>query len=184
MLFPMVLQIVNVELAGDKSREAPARQELDVYLRTIRLLSTRHDHSGYAAQITSKCLQYFRRVRELSPISSKNELPSSYNWTDISISQPAIYLRLAAYLDLSLARGRPPEENDVCDYLHLPQDIQLDIDVEFLNSEGPSTGMNDPTLPSLLQTMEPNGVLSDWDGYRDMDTADYAYESADVNYHG
>lgn len=159
----MVLQLVNLELATGHAHEAMAQQDLNTYLGAFRLLGARHDTTGLAVQITTKCLQYFRSMRQAS--SPDFTSPSTgRNWTDISICQPTAYLRLVAWLDLSISYGRPAQASELHEYLPLGTDVDTVTEKSFVDTEYHLPAIfDDPDLFSDLQSTEMDGLLSHWD---------------------
>lgn len=183
-LFPMVLQLVNLELAAGTSHETAVQQDLDTFLDAIRVLGARHDNTGLGVQLTTKCLEYFRSMRQASSADFKGVLPPSHDWTDMSIGQPASYLRLVAYLDLSMSQGRPAQATELSEYLPIPQSVELDTDVTvFSPGCPPPAGLDQSALSSILLPGELDGILSTWHDYGgDCGRESYAYEFTDFTY--
>lgn len=193
IIFPLVLHLVNAKLAVDKTRKASAGKELNVFLCALKLLGEHHDHAGFAAWISTKCLQYFCRAKPALPVDPKSGLPLSRDWTELSIDQPAFYFRLAAYVDLSLSQGRPPQEHEQVEYLQIsPTQNNNDGPAENADEQNvgsgrvsaAASGMVESALSSFLPPIELDGLLlPDWDdGRGDFNRANYDWGPVDLGH--
>ena len=115
---PLVLNILDVKLSApaknstlDTNAAAALKQHrLNILIEAMRTYQPQYDGVDWVSEIVRHIVN-LAQVDGASPRSNGSK--SSINdWTDILASQPGSYLRLALALDLSLSKGRLPEDGD------------------------------------------------------------------------
>ena len=112
---PLVLNILDVKLSAtakgssldSKAATAHKQHRLNILIEAMRTYQPQYDGVDWVSEIV-------RHIVNMAQIDSGNsQNPKGiYDWTDILASQPGSYLRLALALDLSLSKGRLPEDGD------------------------------------------------------------------------
>lgn len=117
---PLVLNILDVKLSaparGDKpgldadAASALKQHRLNILIEAMRTYQPQYDGVDWVSEIV-------RHVVDLAQVDNANpagEMRASTisDWTDILAQQPSSYLRLALALDVSLSKGRLPEDGD------------------------------------------------------------------------
>lgn len=115
---PLVLNILDVKLSApaknstlDSSAAMALKQHrLNILIEAMRTYQPQYDGVDWVSEIV-------RHIVNLAQIDGSNAQSAGTkqginDWTDILASQPGSYLRLALALDLSLSKGRLPEDGD------------------------------------------------------------------------
>lgn len=115
---PLVLNILDVKLSSasannaDQTAAAAAESKqhrLNVLIEAMKTYQPQYDGVDWISEIV-------RHIVNLSQLDNTHQndgsKPKITDWTDILASQPSAYLRLALALDLSLSKGRLPEDGD------------------------------------------------------------------------
>lgn len=112
---PLVLNILDVKLSASakgssldsKAATAHKQHRLNILIEAMRTYQPQYDGVDWVSEIV-------RHIVNMAQIDNSNsQNPKGINdWTDILASQPGSYLRLALALDLSLSKGRLPEDGD------------------------------------------------------------------------
>lgn len=112
---PLVLNILDVKLSAsasspDRDSSASSKQHrLNVLIEAMKTYQPQYDGVDWISEIV-------RHIVNLSQLDNTHPQdgtkPKIADWTDILASQPSAYLRLALALDLSLSKGRLPEDGD------------------------------------------------------------------------
>lgn len=115
---PLVLNILDVKLSSasasstDQTADAAAaskQHRLNVLIEAMKTYQPQYDGVDWISEIV-------RHIVNLSQLDNTHpqdgSKPKINDWTDILASQPSAYLRLALALDLSLSKGRLPEDGD------------------------------------------------------------------------
>lgn len=114
---PLVLNILDVKLSAsgsgtDQNADAAAaskQHRLNVLIEAMKTYQPQYDGVDWISEIV-------RHIVNLSQLDNTHQhdgtKPKIADWTDILASQPSAYLRLALALDLSLSKGRLPEDGD------------------------------------------------------------------------
>lgn len=115
---PLLLNIVDVKLSSlaksstlDAAATAGSKQhKLNILIEAMRTYQPQYDGVDWVSEIV-------RHVVNLAQIDGPAfhtpvATPLINDWTDILAMQPSSYLRLALALDLSLSKGRLPEDGD------------------------------------------------------------------------
>jgi hypothetical protein len=120
---------VNIKLASHASQVAMEKSEMDIFLETMKLLGSRFDSTGYVLQFVTKDIQYFKSMfpHETGGINEHStgsetavsSLVPAYDWAEVLMRGPTKYLSLVTYLDLSMSRGRLPNDTELSK--HLPR---------------------------------------------------------------
>ncbi|KAF7556014.1 hypothetical protein G7Z17_g1754 [Cylindrodendrum hubeiense] len=112
ILLPLILNILDIKLLQpmgtdiDRSLET-TQQQLNVLIQFMKVYWPRFDGIDWVSEI----IRHIVSLAQLddSKVQRKN---SSINWADIFVFQPRSYLRLVLALDLSLSKGRLPQDWD------------------------------------------------------------------------
>lgn len=115
---PLMLNILDVKLSSfakdsvldSNAASAHKQHRLNILIEAMRTYQPQYDGVDWVSEIV-------RHIVNLAQIDgpglSKTSTKSPINdWTDILALQPSSYLRLALALDLSLSKGRLPEDGD------------------------------------------------------------------------
>ncbi|KAF5519523.1 Cutinase transcription factor 1 beta [Colletotrichum aenigma] len=117
---PLVLHILDVKLSASSrsfdpnTQSALKQHRLNILIEAMKTYQPQYDGVDWVSET-------IRHIVNLAQIdSATGEAPASANeggaviadWTDILASQPSSYLRLALTMDLSLSKGRLPEDGD------------------------------------------------------------------------
>ncbi|KAF7551304.1 hypothetical protein G7Z17_g5076 [Cylindrodendrum hubeiense] len=114
---PLVLNILDVKLsapAKDPSLDSNAasalkQHRLNILIEAMKTYQPQYDGVDWVSEIV-------RHVVNLAQLDNTNTGGSQNSnitdWTDILALQPSSYLRLALALDVSLSKGRLPEDGD------------------------------------------------------------------------
>lgn len=115
---PLVLNILDVKLSAlaknstldAKATAALKQYRLNILIEAMRTYQPQYDGVDWVSEI----VRHIVNLAQVDGTSSRSSgFKSSINdWTDILASQPGSYLRLALALDLSLSKGRLPEDGD------------------------------------------------------------------------
>lgn len=112
-----MLHIIDVKLSSHN--KAPSnrllqdakQKRLSVLVEAMKTYSPQYDGLDYISE-TIRHIVTLAQLDTPTPLSTANCTSTISDWTDILASQPGHYLRLAMTMDLSLAKGRLPEESD------------------------------------------------------------------------
>lgn len=114
---PLVLNILDVKLSApaknpaldSNAASALKQHRLNILIEAMKTYQPQYDGVDWVSEIV-------RHVVNLAQIDESNtkgsQNPNVTDWTDILALQPSSYLRLALALDLSLSKGRLPEDGD------------------------------------------------------------------------
>lgn len=115
---PLVLNILDVKLSSSAKKNAAVdsttasslkQYRLNILIEAMKIYQPQYDGVDWVSEIV-------RHIVNLAQLDSTNAQSSSNSkitdWTDILASQPSSYLRLALALDVSLSKGRLPEDGD------------------------------------------------------------------------
>ncbi|EFQ31898.1 fungal specific transcription factor domain-containing protein [Colletotrichum graminicola M1.001] len=116
---PLVLHILDVKLSASSrsfdpnTQSALKQHRLNILIEAMKIYQPQYDGVDWVSET-------IRHIVNLAQIDSPppGELKNSggkaaiVDWTDILASQPSSYLRLALTMDLSLSKGRLPEDGD------------------------------------------------------------------------
>ncbi|KAH7142098.1 fungal-specific transcription factor domain-containing protein [Dactylonectria macrodidyma] len=114
ILLPLMLNILDVKLSPpprtelDQTQTSGTRpQQLNILIQFMRVYWPRYDGVEWVSEI-------IRHIIELAQLDEAKvrRKTSSVNWADIFAFQPRSYLRLVLTLDLSLSKGRLPDDWD------------------------------------------------------------------------
>ena len=114
---PLVLNILDVKLSakgtdgGDPNAATATKQHrLNILIEAMKTYQPQYDGVDWV----SKIIHHIINLAQLDGANPRSERSKSSitDWTDILASQPSSYLRLALALDLSLSKGRLPEDGD------------------------------------------------------------------------
>lgn len=115
---PLMLNILDVKLSSlsansaldSDTASALKQHRLNILIEAMRTYQPQYDGVDWVSEIV-------RHIVNLAQIdgpgaSATSTKPPINDWTDILALQPSSYLRLALALDLSLSKGRLPEDGD------------------------------------------------------------------------
>ncbi|KAH6972022.1 fungal-specific transcription factor domain-containing protein [Ilyonectria sp. MPI-CAGE-AT-0026] len=114
ILLPLVLNILDVKLSPPPRPEPDqpqalgiTQQQLNIFIQFMKVYWPRYDGVEWVSEI-------IRHVINLAQLdeSKVRRKTSSISWADIFAFQPRSYLRLVLALDLSLSKGRLPQDWD------------------------------------------------------------------------
>ncbi|KAH6651705.1 hypothetical protein BKA67DRAFT_679981 [Truncatella angustata] len=114
---PLVLHIIDVKLSTyNKStssaittpQQAVKQHRLNILIEAMKTYQPQYDGVDYVSE-TIRHIVTLAQLDTPAPPSVTNPIN---DWQDILASQPGCYLRLAMTMDLSLSKGRLPEEAD------------------------------------------------------------------------
>ncbi|KAH7145476.1 fungal-specific transcription factor domain-containing protein [Dactylonectria estremocensis] len=114
ILLPLVLNILDTKLSPpprlelDKSQASGiTQQQLNILIQFMKVYWPRYDGVEWVSEI----IRHITNLAQLDE-SKVRRKSSSINWADIFAFQPRSYLRLVLALDLSLSKGRLPQDWD------------------------------------------------------------------------
>jgi hypothetical protein len=85
------------------------QHRLNILIEAMKTYQPQYDGVDYI----SETIRHIVKLAQLdTPAAPEASASSIAEWTDILASQPGCYLRLAMTMDLSLSKGRLPEETD------------------------------------------------------------------------
>lgn len=114
---PLVLNILDVKLSNSaknpaldsNAASALKQHRLNILIEAMKTYQPQYDGVDWVSEIV-------RHIVNLAQLDGTNKQKRSKSnitdWTDILASQPSSYLRLALALDVSLSKGRLPEDGD------------------------------------------------------------------------
>jgi hypothetical protein len=114
---PLVLHIIDVKLSSynknsssalSNPQEVAKQNRLNILIEAMKTYQPQYDGVDYVSE-TIRHIVTLAQLDTPAPPSASNTIS---DWTDILASQPGCYLRLAMTMDLSLSKGRLPEESD------------------------------------------------------------------------
>jgi hypothetical protein len=114
---PLVLHILDVKLSSynkgttsvvSNPQEAVKQHRLNILIEAMKTYQPQYDGVDYVSE-TIRHIVTLAQLDTPAPPSIANPIN---DWQDILASQPGSYLRLAMTMDLSLSKGRLPEESD------------------------------------------------------------------------
>ncbi|KAL0934747.1 fungal specific transcription factor domain-containing protein [Colletotrichum truncatum] len=116
---PLVLHILDVKLASSSrsfdpnTQSALKQHRLNILIEAMKTYQPQYDGVDWV----SEAIRHIVNLAQLDPPAGEsgnaNEGSTvNTDWTDILASQPSSYLRLALTMDLSLSKGRLPEDGD------------------------------------------------------------------------
>lgn len=106
--------------ANANTQVARKQQQLNVLIEAMKTYTPQYDGVDWV----SEAIRHIINLAQLDPDpaghnpssapphSPSKQLATTVDWTDILASHPSAYLRLALTVDLSLSKGRLPEERD------------------------------------------------------------------------
>lgn len=115
---PLMLNILDVKLSSlsansaldSDAASAMKQHRLNILIEAMRTYQPQYDGVDWVSEIVRHIVNLAQIERP--PASSIGVKPPINDWTDILALQPSSYLRLALALDLSLSKGRLPEDGD------------------------------------------------------------------------
>lgn len=130
---PLVLHILDVKLATSPTQMAQKQGRLNVYMEAMNELQSQYDGTDEVRNFIKAVVEYFT-VRILPPKSTGPSIghgSTSYHaysnggvlgapisitverdWGHMLVHQPTLFFRLSYTIDLSLSKGRYPDESD------------------------------------------------------------------------
>ncbi|KAK9777243.1 putative Zn(2)-C6 fungal-type domain-containing protein [Seiridium cardinale] len=114
---PLVLHIIDVKLSTynknttsviSSSQQAVKQHRLNILIEAMKTYQPQYDGVDYVSE-TIRHIVTLAQLDTPAPPAVSNPIK---DWQDILASQPGCYLRLAMTMDLSLSKGRLPEESD------------------------------------------------------------------------
>ncbi|KAM5342838.1 hypothetical protein ACJ41O_013804 [Fusarium nematophilum] len=114
---PLVLNILDVKLSApskDQNLDSNAvsalkQHRLNILIEAMKTYQPQYDGVDWVSEI----VRHVVNLAQLDDSNSQGNKNSSItDWTDILALQPSSYLRLALALDVSLSKGRLPEDGD------------------------------------------------------------------------
>jgi hypothetical protein len=115
---PLVLNILDVKLSAtakssnldSNAASALKQHRLNILIEAMRTYQPQYDGVDWVSEI----VRHIVNLAQIDGTQGEGSGPKSQitDWTDILASQPSSYLRLALALDLSLSKGRLPEDGD------------------------------------------------------------------------
>ncbi|TDZ46012.1 Cutinase transcription factor 1 beta [Colletotrichum trifolii] len=116
---PLVLHILDVKLAASSrsfdpnTQSALKQHRLNILIEAMKTYQPQYDGVDWV----SETIRHIVNLAQLDSPPGDTGSPSEggaviADWTDILASQPSSYLRLALTMDLSLSKGRLPEDGD------------------------------------------------------------------------
>ncbi|KAF7563252.1 hypothetical protein G7046_g887 [Stylonectria norvegica] len=114
---PLILNILDVKLSrpakhpalDTNAASALKQHRLNILIEAMKTYQPQYDGVDWVSEIV-------RHVVNLAQVDNPNpqgkQNPNITDWTDILALQPSSYLRLALALDVSLSKGRLPEDGD------------------------------------------------------------------------
>lgn len=109
---PLVLNILNIKLSppienGPNIASIIKQHQGDTLIEIMKIYWLQYDGVDWVSKIVRHIVDLAQLVRP--KVKSSN---STINWTDIFAFRPSSYLRLVLTLDLSLSKGRLPQDSD------------------------------------------------------------------------
>ncbi|KXH28395.1 fungal specific transcription factor domain-containing protein [Colletotrichum simmondsii] len=117
---PLVLHILDVKLSASSrsfdpnTQSALKQHRLNILIEAMKTYQPQYDGVDWVSE-TIRHIVNLAQIESPAPGDSANATPGGAviaDWTDILASQPSSYLRLALTMDLSLSKGRLPEDGD------------------------------------------------------------------------
>jgi hypothetical protein len=111
---PLVLNILDVKLSTPSSTSTlesstPTQHRLNILVEAMRIYQPQYDGVDWVSEI----IRHIVNLPQLDRTHLQAEIrPKVSNWVDILALQPSLYLRLAFALDMSLSKGRLPDDGD------------------------------------------------------------------------
>ncbi|KAF6811795.1 fungal specific transcription factor domain-containing protein [Colletotrichum sojae] len=116
---PLVLHILDVKLSASSrsfdpnTQSALKQHRLNILIEAMKTYQPQYDGVDWV----SETIRHIVNLAQLDPPAGEAANPAEggpviADWTDILASQPSSYLRLALTMDLSLSKGRLPEDGD------------------------------------------------------------------------
>ncbi|KAK6194045.1 hypothetical protein LQW54_011847 [Pestalotiopsis sp. IQ-011] len=114
---PLVLHIIDVKLSsynknnapfGSNPQEVVKQHRLNILIEAMKTYQPQYDGVDYV----SETIRHIVTLAQLDTPAAPSSANHINDWQDILASQPGSYLRLAMTMDLSLSKGRLPEESD------------------------------------------------------------------------
>ncbi|KAI1855664.1 hypothetical protein JX265_006067 [Neoarthrinium moseri] len=115
---PLVLHIIDVKLSTynknntsviSRPQDAVKQHRLNILIEAMKTYQPQYDGVDYVSETIRHIVTLAQLDTPAPPSSTSNNIT---DWQDILSSQPGCYLRLAMTMDLSLSKGRLPEESD------------------------------------------------------------------------
>lgn len=115
---PLMLNILDVKLSSlsansaldSNTASALKQHRLNILIEAMRTYQPQYDGVDWVSEIVRHIVNLAQIDGPTTP--SAGAKPPIKDWTDILALQPSSYLRLALALDLSLSKGRLPEDGD------------------------------------------------------------------------
>jgi hypothetical protein len=113
----LVLHIIDVKLSsynknnapfGSNPQEVVKQHRLNILIEAMKTYQPQYDGVDYV----SETIRHIVTLAQLDTPAAPSSANHINDWQDILASQPGSYLRLAMTMDLSLSKGRLPEESD------------------------------------------------------------------------
>ncbi|KAF4978188.1 hypothetical protein FZEAL_5384 [Fusarium zealandicum] len=114
---PLILNILDVKLSAtskDQNLDSNAvsalkQHRLNILIEAMRTYQPQYDGVDWVSEIVRHVVN-LAQLDDSTPQGNNNS--GLTDWTDILALQPSSYLRLALALDVSLSKGRLPEDGD------------------------------------------------------------------------
>ncbi|KFY98227.1 hypothetical protein V498_01580 [Pseudogymnoascus sp. VKM F-4517 (FW-2822)] len=130
---PLALLSLDVRFSSTEPEKASRQQRLSVFLETMKQCGHRFDFVGVVSAIITKVLRLVDFGKR-SDFPSNNTSSSSdanltvsrtpnacpKSWTEFVNTQPNLYLRLSAFLDFALSKGKFPSEDELPEWITNP----------------------------------------------------------------
>ncbi|OHE99847.1 fungal specific transcription factor domain-containing protein [Colletotrichum orchidophilum] len=117
---PLVLHILDVKLSASSrsfdpnTQSALKQHRLNILIEAMKTYQPQYDGVDWVSE-TIRHIVNLAQIDSPARGETANATPGGAviaDWTDILASQPSSYLRLALTMDLSLSKGRLPEDGD------------------------------------------------------------------------
>ncbi|GJC84405.1 cutinase transcription factor 1 beta [Colletotrichum liriopes] len=116
---PLVLHILDVKLSASSrsfdpnTQSALKQHRLNILIEAMKTYQPQYDGVDWVSE-TIRHIVNLAQIDSPPPGETSGSEGSAViaDWTDILASQPSSYLRLALTMDLSLSKGRLPEDGD------------------------------------------------------------------------
>ncbi|KAH6668929.1 fungal-specific transcription factor domain-containing protein [Halenospora varia] len=145
--FPLVLHVLDVKLSTTESQTSRKQRRLNIYTEAMKVLQSQYDGTDEVADIISTMTNYISLERPIQSsrlninrdstefhqngsgpraVSLKTIKNSKAikDWGDVLLCRTNLYLRLAITIDLSLSKGRFPDDADFPRSLQSPSQIK------------------------------------------------------------
>lgn len=114
---PLVLNILDVKLSAKKKDDTDnasslKQHRLNILIEAMRTYQPQYDGVDWVSEIIRHIVNLAQLDGGSKSRVTNGAKPNITDWTDILASQPSSYLRLALALDVSLSKGRLPEDGD------------------------------------------------------------------------